>query len=233
MASPGSATIEHAREPCPDRILDDVGGAFCMGAIGGSIWHFVKGMRNSPRGQRLLGGVDAVKLRAPALGGSFAVWGGLFSTFDCAIGGLRGVEDPYNAIASGAITGGVLSARSGLRASARSALIGGVLLAIIEGLGIMLTRMTAEMGPTPEEVERLRREFAEQQQRQRLEGTTGARSVEGLAQAADERLGMGAHDMVLTENSGVRSAREDASARGGHREGEPSGGGFLRSLFGS
>jgi hypothetical protein len=33
-----------------------------MGAIGGSIWHFVKGMRNSPRGQRLLGSIDAVKI---------------------------------------------------------------------------------------------------------------------------------------------------------------------------
>jgi import inner membrane translocase subunit TIM17 len=205
-----------------------------MGAIGGSIWHFVKGMRNSPRGQRLLGSIDAVKLRAPTLGGSFAVWGGLFSTFDCAIGGLRGVEDPYNAIASGAITGGVLSARSGLRASARSALIGGVLLAIIEGLGIMLTRMTAEMGPTPEEVERMRREFAEQQHRQRLEGGAGTRTADGFAAPADERLGMGANDVVLTENSGVRvGGSADPSSHSGQNEPEHRGGGFLRSLFGS
>jgi hypothetical protein len=31
------------------------------------------------------------------LGGNFGVWGGLFSTFDCAIKGLRKKEDPYNA----------------------------------------------------------------------------------------------------------------------------------------
>jgi hypothetical protein len=48
------------REPCPDRILDDVGGAFGMGAVGGGIWHFSKGMYNSPRGlsSRLAGGVS-------------------------------------------------------------------------------------------------------------------------------------------------------------------------------
>lgn len=30
------------REPCPDRIVEDLGGAFGMGCIGGFIWHFVK-----------------------------------------------------------------------------------------------------------------------------------------------------------------------------------------------
>ena len=31
------------------------------------------------------------------LGGNFGVWGGLFSTFDCAVKGVRKKEDPYNA----------------------------------------------------------------------------------------------------------------------------------------
>jgi mitochondrial import inner membrane translocase subunit TIM17 len=57
------------REPCPYRIVDDVGGAFCMGAIGGGIWHFFKGMRNAPKGQRLIGALYAVKARSPVLGG--------------------------------------------------------------------------------------------------------------------------------------------------------------------
>ena len=30
-------------------ILSDFGGAFAMGAIGGGIWHGIKGARNSPR----------------------------------------------------------------------------------------------------------------------------------------------------------------------------------------
>lgn len=43
--------------------------------------------------------------------GNFAVWGGLFSTFDCCLMGIRGKEDPWNSIGSGAITGAVLAAR--------------------------------------------------------------------------------------------------------------------------
>lgn len=44
--------------------------------------------------------------------GSFAVWGGLFSTIDCGLVRLRGKEDPWNSITSGALTGAVLAARS-------------------------------------------------------------------------------------------------------------------------
>ena len=28
------ASVDHGREPCPHRILDDLGGAFAMGAVG-------------------------------------------------------------------------------------------------------------------------------------------------------------------------------------------------------
>lgn len=57
------------REPCPYRIVDDVGGAFCMGSIGGGIWHYFKGLRNAPKGERLRGGISSVKARAPVVGG--------------------------------------------------------------------------------------------------------------------------------------------------------------------
>lgn len=67
-------------------------------AIGGTIWHGIKGFRNSPYGERRIGAITAVKMRAPVLGGNFGVWGGLFSTFDCAVKGIRKKEDPYNAI---------------------------------------------------------------------------------------------------------------------------------------
>lgn len=61
------------------------------------MWHGVKGFRNSPYGERRIGAITAIKARAPVLGGNFGVWGGMFSTFDCAIKGLRKKEDPYNA----------------------------------------------------------------------------------------------------------------------------------------
>lgn len=164
------------------RRLKDVGGAFGMGAVGGSIWHFVKGARNSPQGARFIGAVDAVKVRAPALGGSFAVWGGLFSTFDCALQGIRRKEDPWNSIASGAMTGGVLASRSGIRAAGKSAAVGGVLLALIEGISIAITRYTSQQAMTPEEVKRMREEMELSQSKQRShEGL-----AEGLAAASSQ-----------------------------------------------
>ncbi|KAI8378271.1 mitochondrial inner membrane translocase subunit Tim17/Tim22/Tim23/peroxisomal protein PMP24 [Choanephora cucurbitarum] len=140
----GRSAQDHSRDPCPWVILNDLGGAFVMGAVGGGIWHSVKGAKNSPRGERLTGAVSAMKARAPVLGGNFAVWGGLFSTFDCALKGIRQKEDPWNSIISGGVTGGVLAARGGVKAAAVSAVVGGSLLALIEGVGIAITRMTAD-----------------------------------------------------------------------------------------
>jgi import inner membrane translocase subunit TIM17 len=137
-----------------------------------------------------------VRARAPVLGGNFAVWGGLFSTFDCALVAMRGKEDPWNAIVSGAATGYVLAARSarapappprrrrcsaraatahplrrrlplatrprapfgtaspvsrasagGWRSASRSAAVGGVLLAMIEGLNHFMLRMAPSAPP--------------------------------------------------------------------------------------
>lgn len=66
----------------------------------------------SPQGERLIGAVSSIKARAPVTGGNFGVWGGMFSTFDCAIKGWRQKEDAWNAILSGFMTGGCLAARS-------------------------------------------------------------------------------------------------------------------------
>lgn len=135
------------REPCPWRIVDDVGGAFCMGNIGGGLWHSIKGARMAPAGARFAGSLSAVQARAPVLGGQFAVWGGLFACCDCSLTAIRQKEDPWNSIISGAATGGVLAARAGPRAMASAALVGGVLLALIEGMGIMFGRLMAPPSP--------------------------------------------------------------------------------------
>jgi len=144
-------TPETSREPCPDRILDDIGGAFGMGAVGGSAFHFIKGTYNSPRGSRYAGGTQAVSMNAPRIGGSFAVWGGLFSTFDCTMVYVRQKEDPWNSIIAGAATGGFLAMRQGPTAAARSAAFGGILLALIEGAGIMLNKLMAQPHSMPME----------------------------------------------------------------------------------
>ncbi|KAG2540083.1 mitochondrial import inner membrane translocase subunit TIM17-2-like [Panicum virgatum] len=129
------------REPCPDRILEDAGGAFAMGAVGGSAFHFVKGLYNSPNGHRLAGGATAVRMHAPRVGGSFAVWGTLFSAFDCAMVYARQKEDPWNSIAAGAFAGATLALRRGPLACGTSAVFGAAFLALIEGAGIMLNRL--------------------------------------------------------------------------------------------
>ncbi|KAJ2454952.1 hypothetical protein EV183_001213 [Coemansia sp. RSA 2336] len=128
-------------------ILNDAGGAFAMGAIGGGTWHFIKGARNSPYGERFRGGMNAMRSRGPIIGGNFAVWGSMFSTFECVLKGIRQKEDPWNSIGSGAITGGLLAARGGWKAASVSAVFGGVLLALIEGVGITMSRAFAQQPP--------------------------------------------------------------------------------------
>lgn len=139
--------VETPREPCPDRIIDDIGGAFGMGAVGGGAWHIFKGLRNSPPGFRMQGAMEAMRRESPKLGGSFANWGLTFSLFDCSLQYVRKKEDPWNAIGAGALTGGFLQLRSGFKSAAKSAAFGGILLAMIEGLGIALGRLASPPPP--------------------------------------------------------------------------------------
>ncbi|KAK4054666.1 translocase of the inner membrane [Microbotryomycetes sp. JL221] len=118
--------------------------AVAMGAIGGTVWHGIKGARNSPKGDKLLGSISAIKARAPVVGGNFGVWGGLFSTFDCAVKGYRQKEDPYNAIISGFLTGGTLAVRTGPKGMLGSAIGCGILLGVFEGVGVLVGRLFAE-----------------------------------------------------------------------------------------
>ena len=55
--------------------------------------------------------LSIVHLLSRPFSGNFAVWGGLYSSFDCALIAVRNKEDPWNSIGSGAITGAVLAAR--------------------------------------------------------------------------------------------------------------------------
>ncbi|XP_017082154.1 probable mitochondrial import inner membrane translocase subunit Tim17 1 [Drosophila eugracilis] len=137
---------QYDREPCPFRIIEDCGGAFAMGALGGGAFQAIKGFRNAPSGiiHRLSGGLAAVRARSALVGGNFAVWGATFSAIDCTLIYYRKMEDPWNSIISGAATGGVLAARGGLTSMLSSALVGGVLLALIEGVGIMVSHYSAD-----------------------------------------------------------------------------------------
>jgi mitochondrial import inner membrane translocase subunit TIM17 len=141
--------------PCPHRILDDLGGAFSMGFFGGGVWYAIKGLRTSARGRRISGAVEMVRMRSPALAGGFAIWGGIFSSYDCMFLHMRGKEDPWNAIMSGAATGATLACRAGVRVMAQQGLVGGVFLALIEGLGIMMNKTMSKMQAAQNNVQTL------------------------------------------------------------------------------
>lgn len=117
-----------------------------MGCVGGSIFQAIKGFRNAPTGfrKRLNGSLTSIATKAPILGGSFAVWGGMFSVIDCSLIYVRKKEDPWNSILSGAATGGLLAVRNGKAAIITSALVGGVLLGLIEGAAMLIGKMQSE-----------------------------------------------------------------------------------------
>lgn len=87
--------------------------------------------------------------------GSFAMWGGVFSSMDCLLIYYRQKDDPWNAIAAGCITGGVLAIRGqidskimimgligGASVAFKNAMMGGVILALIEGVSTVVTSIS-------------------------------------------------------------------------------------------
>ncbi|TKR66730.1 hypothetical protein L596_022978 [Steinernema carpocapsae] len=146
---------EYTREPCPYRIVEDAGSAFAMGLIGGSLFHSFGGFKQSAQGQKLRGMISNVRMRSPLTGVQFAAWGGMFSTIDCAMVAIRKKEDPLNSIMSGTLTGALLALRSGPKMMAVSGVLGGVILGMIEGVGLVMNRwMSSQMfdptAPAPE-----------------------------------------------------------------------------------
>jgi len=129
-----------------------------MGNVGGSIYYGIKGARMAPKGARLQGSLSTVQARAPVLGGQFAIWGLAFACCDCTLSAVRQKEDPWNSIISGAATGGILAVRAGPRAMASAAVIGGVLLAMIEGIQIMMNKAIAPGVPSMDDHELARQQ---------------------------------------------------------------------------
>uniref|UniRef100_A0A8C7X053 Translocase of inner mitochondrial membrane 17 homolog B (yeast) n=1 Tax=Oryzias sinensis TaxID=183150 RepID=A0A8C7X053_9TELE len=99
---------EWREPPNPWRIVDDCGG----GVYYGCNWIIINSsLTFQGVAHRLKGSANAVRIRAPQIG-ALQCGGGLFSTIDCGLVRLRGKEDPWNSITSGALTGAVLAARS-------------------------------------------------------------------------------------------------------------------------
>ncbi|CAK9004385.1 unnamed protein product [Durusdinium trenchii] len=124
------------RLPCPERIVDMVGFAFGAGACGGFCMTFVRSLRNFPKGHRLAGAFAAAQTRAPQLASTFAMWSGLFHSFDCAVSQRhldpQGARSSVDAACCGFLTAGVLSLRQGPRAASLNALFGAFCVGFID-----------------------------------------------------------------------------------------------------
>ena len=135
-----SRSTAYEREPCPVRVMGDVGGGFGIGIIGGTIWHAVKGARAAPKGEKWMGMMFNVVKRAPRTGLAFASWGGSFSILDCVISQfIRRKEDIWGPIIAGTIVGASLPVRRGRSAMILGGIGGFVILSAIEGLQVYLS----------------------------------------------------------------------------------------------
>ncbi|KAL2511436.1 Mitochondrial import inner membrane translocase subunit TIM17-2 [Abeliophyllum distichum] len=125
-------TPEICHEPCSDDLFEGIGEGFVTGTVGGSAFHFFKGIYNSPKGRRFIGSTQAVRTNGFRLGGVLAVWYGLSSILKCSIEHVRQKEDPWNCMFGCAAAAGSLQMRKGLGPASRWTLFAGV-LGLLEG----------------------------------------------------------------------------------------------------
>ncbi|CAO2206600.1 unnamed protein product [Urochloa humidicola] len=82
------------------RLINYMGDGILLGTSFGSAFHFIRGLRNSPRGARLAGSVHAIRTNVPRFAGE---WGAVMASL-CAVESAvciaRGrTEDHWNSIA--------------------------------------------------------------------------------------------------------------------------------------
>ncbi|KAM9956128.1 hypothetical protein ACTFIW_005987 [Dictyostelium discoideum] len=154
--------------PCPDKIWQDAGGAFAIGYVLMGVVNIGLGFKRSPPNKRVLYTYALLRKKSPKFGGNFAIWGSLFSGFDCTLSYIRKTEDTVNPIAAGALTGGILAARSGWKHSVQAAAFGGIFIGIIEAFQHMMQkRMQAQQEEmTQQHLEERKRYEEERKQRE-------------------------------------------------------------------
>ncbi|XP_062213721.1 mitochondrial import inner membrane translocase subunit TIM17-3-like [Phragmites australis] len=122
------------------RLFHEVGWGFLIGGGCGSSLHFLRGLRNWPSGGRLVGAAHDLRVNAPRVAGSWGAFFGISCAFESAMSLARRKEDPWNSVAAGAATWGLLDARLGARAAARSVILGATVVALFQGVYIVFDR---------------------------------------------------------------------------------------------
>ncbi|CAM8995106.1 unnamed protein product [Rhodiola kirilowii] len=119
--------------------IEFVADPLVFGAGGGSVYHFFKGMYNSPSGHRFIGATRALRNNAPRIAKGTAVYGGLYCTIGMAMEYLlpetTPTEDIWCELIWGASVGGLANVRQGYRRASKMALLFGGAFAGIKILG--------------------------------------------------------------------------------------------------
>ena len=100
------------------------------------------------------------------------MWGGVFSSMDCLLIYYRQKDDPWNAVAAGFITGGILAIRGGASVAFKNAVIGGAILLLIEGVSTLVTQVA--MRQQYKYMEQMQKEEMEKIRAQMMAGKTAA-----------------------------------------------------------
>ncbi|KAL2536590.1 Uncharacterized protein Fot_17981 [Forsythia ovata] len=119
-------TPETSLETSSNMSLEDIGLVLATSTVWGSAFQFFKGIYNSPKGQRLIRGTQAVRRNGLRSGGINVAWFCLLHVMECSIDHVRQKEDPWNHIFSSAAAAGLLQMRKGLGPASRWSLFGGV-----------------------------------------------------------------------------------------------------------
>ncbi|KAJ6243519.1 hypothetical protein M0813_21956 [Anaeramoeba flamelloides] len=122
------ADIDPNEKPLLNKIVNDLGSNFVMGALGGGMWDAIKGVRASPKGHRLMGGIHGFHDNALKSASKFANWNILFATFENVSLRVRKEDDVWNRVISGVVTGGLLASRGGPREAIKSGLVTGAFM---------------------------------------------------------------------------------------------------------
>ena len=130
---------------CPHRIIDDLGSGFALGTTLGSIWYYIKGSYYAPKRQKIFGGIDLIRKRAPLLGGNFATWMGLFGFFQCLLVHVTEKDTHMNQAVAGALTGGLINIRGGWRYAMRGAISGGIFIGVFNIFEIVMVKKQLQM----------------------------------------------------------------------------------------
>merc|ERR1739845_90760 len=173
------------RDPCPWRIVEDMGGAFALGLVGGAMFTTGKGAYTAPKGfrSRFSGAWQNTRLRAPRYATNFAAWGFCFSSAECTMIYLRKKEDPINTITAGVASGAVLAARQGRGAMIVSGIFGGIILGVIEGVMVLTNKW--QLDSQRQQFEEQKRMMEEMQQQKLQSGDIG-RGWGGIKRQGDD-----------------------------------------------